>query len=315
MSVTQAPQAPIAPLSDGEFAFTRRDFRNIAAIMSTEAGISLTDAKAPLVYARLVKRLRNLGMRSFREYCALVGEPKGAEERAHMITALTTNITKFFREQHHFDHLREQVLPPLITSARRGGRVRIWSAGCSSGEEPYSIALTILGLMPDAPRHDIKILATDIDTNVLRAGKAGVYNEQSTSPIDEEARVRWLRPGRRAGDEKNWAVGTEMRQLVSFRRLNLIEDWPMRGPFQAIFCRNVVIYFEGQTSERIWGRMAQILSPAGHLYVGHSERMQRQTDVFAPIAHTIYRLIDRPSRIEPPQGAREQGEPIQSETM
>jgi chemotaxis protein methyltransferase CheR len=295
-----APAPPNLPPPDGEFAFTRRDFRNIAAILSAEAGISLTDAKAPLVYGRLIKRLRALGMQSFRDYCALVEGPQGAGERATMVKALTTNVTRFFREPNHFEHFRAHVLPGLIAAARRGARVRVWSAGCSSGEEPYSIALTILAHMPDAARFDIKILASDIDTDVLRLGRAGVYADAATAPIDKEMRQRWLAPGRRAGDENNWAVGPELRGLVAFRRLNLVDEWPMKGPFQAIFCRNVLIYFEQETRERIWRQMADLMAPGGHLYVGHSERVHGEPMRFTPVAHTIYRLTDARSREEAP---------------
>ena len=140
-----------AQLVDGEFLFTAEDFRTIAATLHAAAGIALPDSKATLVYSRLAKRLRALGLESFRDYCALVTGADGLDERQQMIVALTTNVTRFFREPHHFDHLKDRVLPPLLANARRGGQVRIWSAGCSNGQEPYSIALTILSLMPDAP--------------------------------------------------------------------------------------------------------------------------------------------------------------------
>ena len=150
-----------------EFPFTQRDFLKIAAMVQEDVGISLTEVKAPLVYSRLVKRLRSLGVESFKRYCALVETDVGAGERDQMIAALTTNVTRFFREPHHFVHLKTKVLPQLVAGVRRGARLRIWSAGCSSGEEPYSIALTVLAVMPDAMHHDVKILATDVNRNVL----------------------------------------------------------------------------------------------------------------------------------------------------
>ena len=275
--------------ADGEFAFTPRDFRTIADILSEEAGIALADAKAPLVYARLVKRLRSLGMRSFREYCALVGAQAGAEERNQMIAALTTNVTRFFREPHHFEHLRQAVLPDMLQHARKGGRARIWSAGCSTGEEPYSIALTILSLMPDAPQYDIKILATDIDPDVLKVARNGAYSQPAIAPIDEAIRNQFLFPDRRT-EERNWVVNKDVRALVSFRELNLIAEWPMKGRFQAIFCRNVVIYFEEHTRETIWRQMGGMLSPGGHLYVGHSERIASPRTQFSVTGQTIYQM-------------------------
>ena len=271
----------------GGFPYTRADFHRIAALVRADAGIQLNETKAPLVYARLVKRLRALGLESFRDYCVLVSGDDGAEERRRMASALTTNITRFFRERHHFDHLKAVALPPLIAAAREGGRVRIWSAGCSSGEEPYSIALTLLSLMPDAAKHDIRILATDIDQDVLEAGRQGQYSEASAANIHPELRNRWLQ---RAADEKGdprWSVSEPVRALVAFRELNLMGHWPMRGPFQVIFCRNTVIYFEPELQARIWARMAPLLPPGGLLYIGHSERISG-TDAFKMVSATTY---------------------------
>ena len=164
---------PGANMVDGEFAFTEADFRRISAMVHGDAGIHLPDAKATLVYSRLAKRLRALGLTSFKDYCALVSASEGVDERQKMLAALTTNVTRFFREPHHFEHLKEKVLPPLLDAARRGAKVRIWSAACSSGQEPFSIAMTILSLMPDAGERDIKILATDIDPNMVAEGRSG----------------------------------------------------------------------------------------------------------------------------------------------
>jgi chemotaxis protein methyltransferase CheR len=162
---------------EGEFVFTGEDFRRIVAMLHSDAGIVVSEGKATLVYSRLAKRLRALGLASFRDYCALPADAQGVDERQQMIAALTTNVTRFFREPHHFDHLKDQLLPPLIETARRGGRVRLWSAACSSGQEPYSMAMTILAAPPDAGSLDIKILATDIDPNMVADGQAGVYQE------------------------------------------------------------------------------------------------------------------------------------------
>lgn len=255
-------------LVDGEFLFTAEDFRTIAATLHAAAGIALPESKATLVYSRLAKRLRALGLESFREYCKLVTGAEGLDERQQMIVALTTNVTRFFREPHHFDHLKEKVLPPLLAGAKRGGSVRIWSAACSNGQEPYSIALTILSLMPDAPDYDIKILATDIDTQMLAEARAGVYSSQIVAAVPGELRARWFE---REGE--NFRVSEPVRRLVTFNELNLIGDWPMRRQFQAIFCRNVVIYFEEETQAKVFSRFLPLLGPDARLYIGHSERV------------------------------------------
>jgi chemotaxis protein methyltransferase CheR len=272
------------PIVGGEFPFTDQDFKQIAAMLYADAGLALPESKATLVYSRLAKRLRTLGLESFREYCALVSEAEGVGERRNMLAALTTNVTRFFREPHHFDHLKADVLPALLQSARKGGRVRIWSAGCSTGQEPYSIALTILSMLPDAPEHDIKILATDIDPNVVITARRGVYPQTEVAPIPSDLARRWMEPR----DGGALEVGEAMRELVAFRELNLIGAWPMKGRFDAIFCRNVVIYFDEPTQHRMWGRFRGLLQPGGRLYVGHSERVT--DDGFRTAGLTTYAL-------------------------
>ncbi|QUD88001.1 CheR family methyltransferase [Phenylobacterium montanum] len=256
---------------DGEYPFTADDFRRIAALLYDTAGITLSDSKTALVYSRLAKRLRLLGLSSFRDYCKLVEGPNGHEERQDMLRALTTNVTRFFREPHHFDHLLQNVIQPAIDGVRRGARLRIWSAGCSSGQEPYSMALTILSALPDAPNYDVKILATDIDTNVIAKGLAASYAEELVDAIPTSVRSKWME--RDPDEPRNWRMGEAARALVAFKPLNLMGDWPMKGQFQAIFCRNVVIYFDEPTQERIFRRFHGLLTPGGRLYVGHSERV------------------------------------------
>jgi chemotaxis protein methyltransferase CheR len=269
---TTAAQRQTGGLVPGsEFELTARDFENIAGIMKAEAGISLHDNKANLVYSRLAKRLRILQIRSFADYCGLVASPAGRDERGEMIAALTTNVTRFFREPHHFEHLKTSILPPLIAQAKKGGRIRIWSAACSSGQEPYSIALTILALLPEAAKHDIKILATDIDPNMIAAGKAASYEPGAIAGVPAALCQRWFAPAKDAPGALR--AGDDLRTLVTFKKLNLIGDWPMKGMFDAIFCRNVVIYFENDTQAAIWSRMVPLLSPTGALYIGHSERV------------------------------------------
>jgi chemotaxis protein methyltransferase CheR len=258
---------------EGEFVFTIGDFRAIAAMLHGDAGISLPESKATLVYSRLAKRLRLLGLDSFRDYCALVAGHDGADERVRMLAALTTNVTRFFREPHHFEHLKSQVLPPLLEAAKKGGRVRIWSAACSSGQEPYSIALTVLSLIPEAGRYDIKILASDIDPNMVVEGRRGVYDASALEPVPASMRDRWFQSLPKSSGDTRFEVRQELKDLITFRELNLIGDWPMRGHFEAIFCRNVVIYFNDETQAKVWSRFVPLLSPNATLYIGHSERV------------------------------------------
>jgi chemotaxis protein methyltransferase CheR len=258
--------------SSGEFAYTKEDFREIARLLYEETGIHLPPNKSTLVYARIAKRLRTLGIESFRDYCTLVGAERGAEEKANMLSALTTNVTRFFREPHHFEHLRTKLLPPLLTQAKHGAKIRIWSAGCSSGQEPYSIALTILQLLPEARSYNIRILATDINPHVIATGQKAIYDAEELEDIPGEIKRTWMEEIEGL-DGRRYQFDDAVRKLVVFRPLNLMGAWPMRGPFNAIFCRNVVIYFDEKTQMRIWSRMMPLLEPSGHLYIGHSERV------------------------------------------
>ena len=270
----------VAAFAGREFPFSQSDFRRIATLFQADAGIVLPEVKAPLVYSRLVKRLRNLGLESFAQYCAFVEGAEGAGERPHMIAALTTNVTRFLREPHHFEHLQKRLLPELLDGVRGGARLRIWSAGCSSGEEPYSIALSILTVLPDAARLDVKILATDINKDVLSFGAQGVYPESAVAPLTRQQRSDWFEPVRVPGGEKVWRVGEDLRALVAFRELNLMDVWPMKQAYQAIFCRNVAIYFEDDAQARIWNRLASLLAQNGCLYIGHSERVNGAVEKF-----------------------------------
>ncbi len=285
----------------GDLLLTRDDFGKIAAMLHADAGIHLAETKAALVYARLAKRLRGLGLESFRDYCALVDSREGRDERQKMLAALTTNVTKFFREPHHFDHLAKSVLPPLVEAARRGGKIRIWSAACSNGQEPYSIALTLLALMPDAARYDVKVLATDIDPNMLTEADRGVYSEAALAAVPAALRARWLFrvPGKgdRGRETAELKVADNVRALVSFRELNLVGAWPMKGRFHAIFCRNVAIYFTEATQRELWSRFVPRLELGGTLYIGHSERLTGPAAAaFETEGITTYRLASATAR-------------------
>ncbi len=273
-------------LVDGEFLLTAADFAALAAELHATSGIHLPDSKAALVYSRLAKRLRALGLRSFKEYVALVRSPEGREERGRLLMALTTNVTRFFREPHHFDHLIETVLAPRADKVRAGQCLRIWSSACSTGQEPYSLALAILSVWPNAHELDIRILATDIDANVVRTARAGVYTSEAIEQIPANYRNRWL--AKDPATARTWRMGEEARSLIVFNTLNLIGEWPMRKKFDAIFCRNVVIYFDEPTQAKLWQRFRASLAPHGRLYVGHSERVGDQA--FESDGQTVYRL-------------------------
>lgn len=295
-SVLSAANAAGSAASSGEFALSEEDFRQIADMVHSDSGIYLPESKAALVYSRLAKRLRALGLENFHDYCRLVTQKNGVDERQKMVAALTTNVTRFFREPHHFAHLKRTVLPPLLEKARRGARVRLWSAACSNGQEPFSIALTVLSLMPDADQFDIKILATDIDPNMIAEGQAGIYAKQILDAVPPDLRSRWFVPAWPCAqlDEASFVAGRELRELVVFRELNLFGSWPMKGPFQAIFCRNVAIYFQDDSQARLWSRFAPMLAPGGRLYIGHSERLAGPAAAaFETEGVTTYRLRGR----------------------
>ena len=293
--VSRAPPGARNPTrAEREFAFTDDDFRRIAALMHAEAGIDLKSSKSELVYSRLAKRLRALNLRSFREYCDLVEASDSQEERLEMLSALTTNVTRFYRERPHFDHLEREVLPSLITLARKGGKVRIWSAGCSTGQEPYSIALSLLAADPQARRLDVKILATDIDPQVVTFAREGVYPEDAIADVPTRLRARYFAAD--AAKPGSYRIADETKEVVSFRTLNLNGDWPMHGVFQVIFCRNVVIYFDEPGQRALWSRFASKLTPGGWLYLGHSERVAGPASAqLRNVGVTTYQLAASPT--------------------
>lgn len=271
-----------------EFEFADQDFQRIRRIINDIAGISLADGKRELVYSRLSRRLRHLGLRRFDDYCQLL--ETGGDHNAELgefVNALTTNLTSFFREPHHFEFLGAELLPALIRERNFGNRrIRIWSAGCSTGEEPYSIAMVLRETLP-AVGWDAKILATDLDSNVLATAERGVYESSRVKDLSEARLRRWFQKGRDAQAGLVRAA-PELRELITFRRLNLMEDWPMRGPFDIVFCRNVVIYFDKPTQRVLFERFADLLVDRGHLFVGHSESLFKVTERFTPLGKTIY---------------------------
>lgn len=272
--------------SSGSAALSSAEFARIAAIARREAGLSLSEGKRAMIASRLARRLRATGLTDFSAYLTHLESDAGAGERDHLISALTTNVTNFFREAHHFRTLETDLLPPLAERARAGGRVRLWSAGCSMGQEPYSIAMCLLRALPDAARLDIRVLATDIDSAVLATARRGRYPAAQVEPVEPALRRQFFQE---AGNGE-MDVRDDLRDMILFRRLNLIGPWPFRGPFDVIFCRNVVIYFDGETQAALWPRMYQMLAPGGVLFIGHSERLDPETALrFKSDGVTTYR--------------------------
>lgn len=272
-----------------EFLFSDRDFKKIRELVSQHTGISLSEAKRDMVYSRLARRLRHLGLSSFKDYCQLLEGDSSDNELGHFTNAVTTNLTAFFRESHHFDFLAGTLLPELLRLKADEKRLRIWSAGCSTGEEPYSIAITLL---ENLPKHnsgwDVKILATDLDTNVLDTARRGVYDEERLKNIDSRRQRRWFKRGR--GDNAGLLqVKPELKALMTFKQLNLMQDWPMKGPFDLIFCRNVIIYFDKPTQNVLMERYADLMANHGRLFLGHSETLYRVTERFKLMGQTIYK--------------------------
>ena len=269
-----------------EFELSAAEYAEICALVRTHTGIALSDNKRELVYSRLTRRLRKLQLPGFRAYIELLatGEPKELEE---FTNAITTNLTAFFREDHHFEHLNDEVLPELARKNAAARRLRIWSAGCSTGEEPYSIAMTLQENMALFPGWDVKILATDLDSNVVAHAAAGVYNPDRLDKMRPE-RLRTFFSQNAGGQYK---TADCLKQLITFKQLNLMHEWPMRGPFDIIFCRNVVIYFDKPTQRGLFDRMANLQANGAYLFIGHSESLFKVTDRYKLIGRTIYQKV------------------------
>ena len=296
MSVN-APQVDMtesSPLASGDWVVRgptmsgeQFDFFRKLALQS--AGISIPDFKRSMVHRRILKRLMALNINSFDDYIILLNDERGATEIEFFVNALTTNKTSFFRESHHFDHLAKVAIPEFQASALTTGKrqLRIWSAGCSSGPEPYSIAITLADHLPQLSSWDAKILATDIDTEIVQRASIGIYSPAEIEDVDSLTRRRHF------SDLENghWGVADELRKLVVFNQLNLHGEWPMQKKFDAIFCRNVIIYFDKPAQRLLFDKFANVMKQDAFLYIGHSESLFRVTDRFEPIGQNIYRKV------------------------
>lgn len=270
-----------------EFAFSEDDFAFLAALAYQRAGIALSDSKRNLVYGRLSGRLRALGLTSFGEYREYLASGDGGEiER--FINSISTNYTRFFREAHHFAHFRDSVAKTFAQPEQKRAvrRLRVWSAGCSTGEEPYTIALVLRREIADA-RHDVRILATDIDTDVLARASRGEFSAEALDNVPDPF-CRCFEPIH-ASDPATIRVVPNVRSLVTFRPLNLVKSWPMQGPFDAIFCRNVMIYFDASTKTKLIERFVRLIKPGGFLYMGHAEALIGSHAGLQLMGRTIYR--------------------------
>jgi chemotaxis protein methyltransferase CheR len=266
---------------------TSAQFDEISALVKELCGINLHDGKQELVRARLAKRLRALGLEHFRDYLELLRNDPGGAELTAMLDALSTNLTSFFREPVHYDYLVREVIPSLRASSGRPGRLRIWSAGCASGEEPYSIVIRLLEEVPDLESWDFKLLATDLSTAALAKARAGVYTQERLQGVPDHLLQQYFTASEQQGPT-TYRAGSALRKPVQFAHLNLMEPWPMRGPFDVIFCRNVMIYFDKPTQGALVARFHDLLRPGGVLFVGHSESLTGVQHHFRYLEPTIY---------------------------
>lgn len=273
-----------------EFRFTDNEFDYLSQFALDKTGIYLSSAKKELVYSRLSKRIRMLGLGDFGEYCEYLSNNTSSEVK-EFINAITTNVTSFFREYHHFEYLRDNLLPDLISKRRTDSnlRLRAWSAGCSTGKEAYSIASILNDCILDLDVWDVKLLATDVDSQTLRQANSGEYPIESQSEIPVNHR-QWFYETRN-GDEKILSARYDLKKIISFLALNLIGPWPMKGKFDFIFYRNVAIYFDVQTRRSIVNRMADLLEIGGYLFIGHSESLFGMSDRFVPVGKTIHQKV------------------------
>jgi chemotaxis protein methyltransferase CheR len=284
---TSPSRRPTTSAPTAEFQFRDEDFEWVRAEIRRRTGITLGDSKRNLVYNRLARRLRALGLSSFEDYVEYLSANPDAE-LGEFVNALTTNVTAFFRENHHFEMLADEVLPGLLARHARDRRIRIWSAGCSSGQEPYSIAMTLLEAGAKLDGWDVKILATDLDTDILEQAQAAVYAEDRVAGMPDERLRRWFLRGAGA-NAGQYRLKPEVRGLVTFRQLNLMDPWPMKGPFDVIFCRNVIIYFDKPTQARLVHRFTELLGVGGHLFLGHSESVLERGRQLEVAGRSAYR--------------------------
>lgn len=269
---------------------TDRQFHQTAELVRSLCGINLHGGKRELVKARLSKRMRALGLDDFDEYLLRVRREGIAGELTLMLDAVSTNLTFFFRQARQFEHLRNLLTQAQAQRRSRGRRLRIWSAGCSSGEEPYSVAILVLEALADLPLWDVGILATDLSTQMLADAREGIYEADRLGEAPAGIVGKYF-TCIQVDPERLYQVKPRVRELVSFAHLNLMDRWPMRGPFDMVFCRNVMIYFDRPTQARLVERFREILAPGGILYLGHSESLTGIPHRFHHVQPSTYQRL------------------------
>ncbi len=274
-------------LTAQEFVLTDSEFDRLRALVRELTGIALADSKKELVYGRLARRLRKLNLKSFAEYCSVVEAGDDAELQ-ELTNAMTTNLTSFFRENYHFEQLADEALPYLVKYRAATRRLRLWSAGCSTGEEPYSIAMVLREAQALFGGWDVRLLATDIDSKVVATAAEGIYAADRLRGVDPRRVDRWFALSDEAAQYK---IAEELRALVTFRQLNLLDTWPVKGPFDVVFCRNVTIYFDKETQRQLFERIAELQEPGAWLFIGHSENLFNVTQRYKSVGRTVYRRI------------------------
>lgn len=276
--------------SGGQAALSPASFARFARFITSELGIKMPDSKLTMVQSRLLRRVRDLGMQSVEQYAEYFFASSSSEEREHFINAITTNKTDFFREPQHFAFLRDVVLTEVNRAAtRRAVRFKVWSAGCSSGEEPYTLAMVLADHAQCSPGFDFAILGTDISTRVLSSAHDGVYQESQVLAVPADFRRKYLLRGRNA-DKHLARVVPELRRKVSLHRLNLMDDdYGIKDIFEVVFFRNVMIYFDKSTQEAVINKLCRNLAPGGHLFVGHSESLAGLDIPVRQVETAVYR--------------------------
>jgi len=271
-----------------DFFLTEKEFFKLREIVYEEAGIKLSDAKRVLMQSRLVKRLRQLKLNSFGDYYDYLQNNYDLE-KDNFINLITTNKTDFFRENDHFEFMKSVVLPAIDRNGQN--EIRIWSAGCSTGEEPYTLAIVLNEFFENRKKPDVKILATDIDTNVLQHGINGVYSVDQVKKVHDRIKNKYFLKGE-GENEGFYKIKDHLKRYVYFRRLNLLSDsFPMKRQFDLIFCRNVIIYFDKDCQRKMFSNFYPYLKDEGYLMVGHSENISTVTDKFVLNGRTIYRKV------------------------
>ncbi len=265
-----------------------KNFQFIASRIYDSCGVKLDESKVEMLRSRLIPRLRDLGFVSFKEYIDFL-ESHYVDEEFKLVNSITTNFTSFFREKHHFDYMQDVLMPQWMKEKKGTKSIRIWSAGCSSGEEPYTIAMTLLNAMPQLEYWDVKILATDIDTNILDKARGGEYHKEKLEGAPVNLVKPWFKPS--TVKPEHMQVVPKIQNMVHFRHLNFMHSWPMKGKFDLIFCRNVIIYFDKPTQAKIMKQFANYQTAGAHLFIGHSESLHQMSDTYKLIGKAMYQCV------------------------